>query len=184
MSKACLQLFQRRSGECSLAVVCHEWQNTRWEECLEEPAVLSRMKTLKLSLPPVGASSRMCSVYGPLSAPLLEEIRLYNHPDEPMPLPRVFPGGTPRLRTLQVLGFVIERWSGSYQNLTTLSLADLRLSCQLPEQHLGDVLNIIKDSPNLERFEYKLVAFGRDPGARPIENNLCLTEPSEATSLV
>ena len=181
MSKSCLQLFQQRSGRCPLTVVCPVWYKTRWEEFWEDPMVRSRIKTLELSLPPAGAHSRARSPCGSWSAPLLEKLHLSNY-GAPMPLPHVFPIGASRLRELHVNGFGIERWSGTYRNLTVLCLTDTRLSYQLPERHLDDVLQMIGDSPNLERLEYALLSYTREPSARPAEDNLWSSEPPLTTS--
>ncbi|KAI0093711.1 hypothetical protein BDY19DRAFT_268888 [Irpex rosettiformis] len=179
MSKFCIQLFQQRSGECPLTIACPVWYKTRWEGFWVQPAMGHRIKTLELSLPPVGAHNSAQSLYHYSSAPLLETLHLSNY-GAPMPLTHIFPGGTPRLRELHIKGFGIEWRSGFYKNLTTLCLYDSRLSCELPERHLEDLLKMIGDSPNIERLEYSLLAYGRDPNAQPSENSLHFEEESSA----
>ncbi len=139
---------------------------------------------MELALPPPGAHNNASIIFESSSAPFLENLYLSNF-GACVPLPHVFPGGTPRLQQLHVKGFNIEWRSGLYKNLTTLCLHDTRLAYMLPIGHLDDLLQMINDSPNLEQFEYSLVVHGRQPGTRPFENNLEFPEgfpPALATA--
>jgi len=136
-------LFLERSGSYPLSLSIIQADNSgRGSDAFDvmEPHV-RRLRTLHIDDSWIGTPLLPCFSQ---PAPLLEEFKM-ERPPEFGKFPRVFGGSTPRLRTLDLIGFV--PWCGNrFRDLPTLALGLVEIN------NPSCLLLMLEDSPRLEHL--------------------------------